>query len=77
MPVSCEQDRIGDKAQQRKEDQAEYDRVAEEHRQRLATLAADAQLVRSSRALPQWLTNADLHLTLLVATGFIRYVLLP
>ena len=43
MPITCEQERIDEKGQQRKEDQAEYDRVVEEHRQRLATLAEDAQ----------------------------------
>ena len=48
------QDRIGSIAQQRKEDQAEYDRVQEERRERLASLAQDAQdakLVRQAATL--------------------------
>ena len=37
------QDEIGELAQQRKEDQAEYDRVQEMHRERLASLTEEAQ----------------------------------
>ncbi len=45
------QDRIDEKAQQRKEDQAEYDRVQEERRERLASLAEDAQNAKLVRQL--------------------------
>lgn len=43
MCAALTQDKIDDKAQQRKEDQAEYDRVVEVYQERLKSLAQDAQ----------------------------------